>query len=176
MKEFLVVDGYNVIFAWPELKQLATESLEHARIALQEILQNYGRYKGYEEVVLVFDGKKSKEPASVERISKDFMLVFTGAGETADGYIERMVHEREGRFVHIYVVTSDGAEQHQILGSGGLRIPVRELRKDVASSKKEEESFYKDVENSGVREGLSGLLNNDEVARKLNELRFLHKK
>ena len=72
LKDILIVDGYNVIFAWQSLKKLANESLEHARMELRNQLLNYGKFKGY-EVILVFDGKYTKSIASIEEITKGFI-------------------------------------------------------------------------------------------------------
>ena len=118
LKDILIVDGYNVIFAWTHLKKLAHESLEHARMELRDRLLNYGKFKGY-EVILVFDGKYTKSGGSIESITSGFIEVYTEDGETADSFIEREVFLRKGKYTNVYVVTSDGAEQNQILGSGG---------------------------------------------------------
>lgn len=140
-KDILIVDGYNVIFGWDHLKALSYQSLEHARMHLQDQLLNYGTFKGY-EVILVFDGTYTKDPASVEKITSHFTVVFTDDGETADAYIEREVFLRKGKYTNVYVVTSDGDEQSQILGSGGLRIPARELKHQIDAAKEEERKKY----------------------------------
>ena len=90
LKDILIVDGYNVIFAWTHLKKLAHESLEHARMELRDRLLNYGKFKGY-EVILVFDGKYTKSGGSIESITSGFIEVYTEDGETADSFIEREV-------------------------------------------------------------------------------------
>lgn len=140
-KDILIVDGYNVIFAWQDLKSLSKESLEHARLELRHRLLNYGSYKGY-KIILVFDGKHAPFTADEQRISADFIEVFTGTHETADAYIEREVFSKKGQYKTIYVVTSDGEEQSQILGFGGLRISARELRHEMDLSKQEERKRY----------------------------------
>ncbi len=171
MKDILIVDGYNVVFSWPELKELSRKSLEHARIRLKDYLQNYGRHRGF-LVILVFDGKLSGDMGFEEEISPDFWQVFTSDGITADSYIEREVFARKGKYTNVYVVTSDGAEQHQILGSGGLRIPVTELRNNILRAKEEEKSYYKNnrlvttKQRSIVADSL-----HPEVAEKLEPLR-----
>lgn len=141
LKDILIVDGYNVIFAWAHLNKIANESLEHARMELRNQLLNYGKFKGY-EVILVFDGKYTKDAASIESIARGFIEVYTDDGETADAFIEREVFLRKGKYTNVYVVTSDGAEQNQILGSGGLRIPARELQNDMNIAKQEERLQY----------------------------------
>ncbi len=175
MKEYLIVDGYNVIFSWPELLSLSKHSLEHARLQLQSWLQNYGRYKGY-EVVLVYDGKQEGVPKVEEWVTNDFLLVYTSEDMTADSYIEKIVLEKQSRFTNIYVVTSDKAEQHQILGSGGLRVPTRELRLNVFAAKKEERDHYTNSPSSRQKETIDrnelGSLVDDKVAKKLEALRL----
>ena len=140
-KDILIVDGYNVIFDWADLKSLSKESLEHARLELRHRLLNYGTYKGY-KIILVFDGKHAPFTADEQRISADFIEVFTGTHETADAYIEREVFSKKGQYKTIYVVTSDGEEQSQILGFGGLRISARELRHQIDLAKQEERKRY----------------------------------
>lgn len=171
-KDILIVDGYNVIFAWPELKVLSDQSLEHARLHLRELLQNYGRHQGF-LVILVFDGTYAAVTASVTELSPDFLEIYTGEEETADSFIEREVFQRKDHYDHVYVVTSDGAEQHQVLGSGGLRIPARELRHNVQLAKKEEKAYYHESGVKGVpmvRNEVAGLVP-DDVAAKLEALR-----
>lgn len=118
LKDILIVDGYNVIFAWTHLKKLAHESLEHARMELRDKLLNYGKFKGY-EVILVFDGKYTKSGGSVEVITNGFIEVYTDDGETADSFIEREVFLRKGKYTNVYVVTSDGQNRIKFLGPAG---------------------------------------------------------
>ena len=141
MRDIMIVDGYNVIFAWPELNQLSKQSLEHARLQLRDYLMNYAAMKDY-EIILVFDGKTTHTRPSEVNISKRFMEVYTEDNVTADSYIEKAVFERKGKFVNVYVATSDMEEQHQIYGFGGLRIPAKELRRDILQTKKEERKHY----------------------------------
>lgn len=172
-KDILIVDGYNVIFAWDDLKSLSQESLEHARLELRHRLQNYGSHKGY-VVILVFDGQYAPYTADVCQLSKDFVEVFTGAHETADAYIEREVYARKGQYRHVYVVTSDGDEQTQILGFGGLRVSARELRRHIGQAKMEERKLYQG-QHSGdqmtlIRNEVNHHLEGD-VATAINEIR-----
>lgn len=172
-KDVLIVDGYNVIFAWEDLKKLSQESLEHARLELRHRLLNYGKYKEY-IVILVFDGNMHQGDAEVERITKDFTEVFTSIHETADAFIEKEVFSRKKTFRNIYVCTSDGDEQHQILGFGGLRISARELAESIAIAKDEERKHYTNRHSGDVtqlqRNELGSLLHED-VAEKLERLR-----
>ncbi len=173
LKDILIIDGYNVIFAWPELKKLSRESLEHARLTLRGQLMNFCKYKGYEGI-LVFDGKYTATPASVEELAKGFFEVYTDDGDTADSYIEREVFLRKGKYTNVYVVTSDGDEQNQILGSGGLRIPARELYNDIRLAKAEERKQYTHNhhrDHMRIRRNELGDLLDPTVAEKLEAIR-----
>lgn len=120
--EYLLVDGYNVIFAWDELKALADDNLEHARERLVEILCTYKTVKEV-ELIVVFDAYKvKKNPGSVEE-KHGIHVVYTKTAETADMYIEKACHDL-GKKHKVRVVTSDYLEQLIILGSGALRIPA----------------------------------------------------
>ena len=129
--EYLLVDGYNVIFAWDSLRSLAENDLDIARRRLQDTLCNYAGYRRC-TVILVFDAYKVKGGVgSVERYH-NIHVVYTREAETADMYIEKTTHEL-GRKHRVRVVSSDGAEQIIILGSGGLRVSARAFEKEVAA-------------------------------------------
>ena len=129
--EYLLVDGYNVIFAWDSLRRLAENDLDIARRRLQDTLCNYAGYRRC-NVILVFDAYKVKGGVgSVERYH-NIHVVYTREAETADMYIEKTTHEL-GRKHRVRVVSSDGAEQIIILGSGGLRVSARAFEKEVAA-------------------------------------------
>ncbi len=137
MKEFLIVDGYNVINGWPELKALAQESLEHARIKLLDILVNYRGVTGWHTIV-VFDAHYVKGYAERNEIYQGIEVIYSRENETADSVIERFVHlNRDER---IYVVTSDWEEQQIVFGSGACRLSVRQLREDVMQAEKDIDS------------------------------------
>ena len=119
-KEYLLVDGYNIIFAWDELKAVAREHLDAARKQLCDLLSNYQGMKRC-EVIVVFDAYKVKgNPGSVEKYH-NLSVVYTKEAETADTYIERATYEI-GREHRVRVATSDGPEQLIILGHGALRV------------------------------------------------------
>ena len=129
--EYLLIDGYNVIFAWDSLRRLAENDLDIARRRLQDTLCNYAGYRRC-TVILVFDAYKVKGGVgSVERYH-NIHVVYTREAETADMYIEKTTHEL-GRKHRVRVVSSDGAEQIIILGSGGLRVSARAFEKEVAA-------------------------------------------
>ncbi len=126
---YLLVDGYNIIFAWDELKEMARTNLESARRMLMDLLCNYQGFKKC-IVILVFDAYKVKgNPGSVEKYN-NIHVVYTKEAETADTYIERATYEiaREHR---VRVATSDNLEQLIILGHGAVRLPASELKEEV---------------------------------------------
>ena len=128
-KEYLLVDGYNIIFAWEDLKELAAANIDGAREKLMDILCNYQGFKKC-TLILVFDAYKVKgNPGSVETYH-NIHVVYTKEAETADQYIEKTVHEI-GRKYRVTVATSDQLEQVIILGQGGRRMSARELLEDV---------------------------------------------
>ena len=130
--EYLLVDGYNVIFAWDELKRLAQEDVAAARAALTGILANYRGYRGC-VVILVFDAYKVKgNPGSVETVD-GVKVVFTKEAQTADAYIERATYElRKERRVR--VATSDNLEQVIILGHGAQRVSAAAFHAEVIAA------------------------------------------
>ena len=132
-KEYLLVDGYNIIFAWEELKTLAESNVDAARDKLIDILCDYQGYKKC-SLILVFDAYKVQgNQGSVQKINNIY-VVFTKEAETADQYIEKTVHEI-GKKYHVTVATSDRLEQVIILGQGAARMSARELQEEIALSK-----------------------------------------
>ena len=128
-KEYLLVDGYNVIFAWDDLKALAAVNIDSARDKLIDIMSNYQGYVGC-ELILVFDAYKVKQnPGSITKHG-NIHVVYTKEAETADMYIEKTTHEL-GRKYKVTVASSDGLEQLIIMGQGALRMSARGLREEV---------------------------------------------
>ena len=130
--EYLLVDGYNIIFAWDELQRLAAQDIAAARGALIDILANYQGFRKC-RVIVVFDAYKVKgNPGSVQTVH-GIKVVYTKEAETADTYIERATYElrRERR---VRVATSDGPEQVIILGHGALRVSARAFRAEVEAA------------------------------------------
>lgn len=127
--EYLLVDGYNVIFSWDNLKKLSKDNIEGARNALINILCNYQGYKKC-EVILVFDAYKVKgSTREVEKIN-NIHVVYTKEAETADMYIEKATHTLAKNH-KVRVVTSDALEQIIILGNGALRVSSREFLYEI---------------------------------------------
>ena len=135
LPEYLLVDGYNIIFAWDELNALAKDSLEAARHKLMDILCNY---QGYQKcnLILVFDAYRVPgSPGSIEQYH-NIHVVYTKEAETADMFIERVTHEI-GRNRRVRVATSDGMEQIIILGHGALRVSARMFHEEVQNVEKQ---------------------------------------
>lgn len=127
--EYLLVDGYNVIFAWDSLKELSKDNVEGARNMLINILCNYQGYKKC-EVILVFDAYKVKGSSrEVEKVN-NINIVYTKEAETADMYIEKVSHKL-AKNNKVRVVTSDALEQLIILGNGALRVSSREFLYEI---------------------------------------------
>ena len=133
-KEYLLVDGYNIIFAWDHLKKIAQDDIEDARHKLANTLCNYQGFKKC-EVILVFDAYRVK--GNVGEISKyhNITIVYTKEAETADMYIEKVTHEI-GRKHRVRVATSDGLEQIIILGHGALRLSASAFLEEVQEVEK----------------------------------------
>ena len=133
--EYLLVDGYNIIFAWDELNALSKESLEAARHRLMDILCNYQGFKKC-VLILVFDAYRVPgNPGSIEQYH-NIHVVYTREAETADMFIERVTHEI-GKGRRVRVATSDGMEQVIILGHGALRVSARMFHEEVQEAEKE---------------------------------------
>ena len=125
-KDYLLVDGYNIIHAWEDLSALAREDLDGARAKLIDLLRNYQSWRGC-QVIVVFDAYKVKGgKGAVEQLG-DLYVVYTKEAETADMYIERTTYQlsRDNR---VRVATSDGLEQMIILGHGAQRMSAAELK------------------------------------------------
>lgn len=138
LEEYLLVDGYNIIFAWPELNELSKDNLDSARRKLMDILCNYQGYKGC-NLILVFDAYKVKgNPGSVEKYHNIY-VVYTKEAETADQYIEKTVHDmhqtppNKGRY-RVTVATSDALEQMIVWGNGAQRISALGFKADVENA------------------------------------------
>ncbi len=129
LQEYLLVDGYNIIFAWEELRELSKTSIDAAREALISILSNYQGYRGC-EVIVVFDAYRVKGGVRHTERFGNVTVVFTGEAETADTYIERTTYEI-GKKYHVRVATSDRLEQMIILGNNAFRVPADEFRTEV---------------------------------------------
>ncbi len=136
----VIVDGYNIIFAWEELAKLAEGDLDAARRRLCDILSSYAGFKKC-HLVLVFDGYKAKGNPGEKETFHNIQVVYTKENQTADAYIEALAHQI-GRNYAVKVATSDALVQLSSLRSGVLRMSARELRLEVESAAKEMAKFF----------------------------------
>ena len=134
-KEYLLVDGYNIIFAWEELNDLAKASIDAARNKLMDILSNYQGFIGC-TLILVFDAYKVKGNQGEVQKYHNIYVVYTKEAETADQYIEKTTHEI-GRKYKVTVATSDALEQVIVMGQGAYRISARDFYEEVERTEKQ---------------------------------------
>ena len=139
-QQYLIVDGYNIIFAWDDLAELAKHDLDAARRKLMDDLSSYAGFKK-SRVVLVFDGYKRKGNTGEKFTFHNIQVVYTAEGETGDAYIEALVAEIGTNF-NLRVATSDSLVQLASIRSGVLRVSARELLAEVEEAKKEMRKHY----------------------------------
>ena len=168
VKEYLLVDGYNVIHAWPDLKELAQMNFEAARNKLMDILCNYQGYKKI-PVILVFDAYKVEGFQQEIQKYHNIHVVYTKEAETADQYIEKVVHEIGKRY-HVTVVTSDGIEQIVTLGQGGTLISSREFLEEVNIVRKQIEADIADRKETAKNYLFQHM--DEDMAKEMEEVRL----
>lgn len=137
--EYILVDGYNIIFAWQEFKELAKVNFDGARQALIEVLSNYRGYKNC-KLIVVFDAYKVKGGERRHEKHSGIDVIYTKESETADAFIERFTYENAKDY-YVRVATSDNLEQMIIIGNGAFKISADEFYKEV----KETEEKIADV-------------------------------
>lgn len=157
-REYLLVDGYNIIFAWEELKELSEVSIDGARGRLLDILCNYQGMRGC-EVIAVFDAYRVKGHDTEILDYHNIHVVYTKEAETADQYIERFSHEN-GRKYDVTVATSDGLEQIIIRGQGCRLLSARDLKKEIDYCSQIMRENYLERQPAGKRYMLEGLEEN----------------
>jgi len=140
-QQYLIVDGYNIIFAWDELAAMAKEDLEAARRHLCDALSSYAGFKKC-RVVLVFDGYKVKGNPGEKTQYHNIQVVFTKENETGDSYIESLAAQIGSNY-QVRVATSDSLVQLSSLRSGVLRVSARELKEEIEAAKKEMKQHFK---------------------------------
>lgn len=128
-EDYVIVDGYNVIFAWDTLRELSEHNIDSARGKLMDILSNYQGYMNC-KLIVVFDGYKVKDNKGERFPYDDIEVVYTKEGETADAHIEKLTHEL-ARKHKVTVVTSDGLEQIVTMGQGAIRMSSRDFKLEV---------------------------------------------
>lgn len=166
-EDVLLVDGYNMIGAWPELIQLKQEKLENARDRLLNMLSDYQSYAGI-LVIVVFDAFRVQGTGAEFRHQR-LQVVYTRERETADECIERLVGDWISVRRNIYVATSDQVEQHVAFGRGALRLSARELRIEVQQSRHDIQTVIK--KDSPLKKNPLGGVLTDEVQRRLEQMR-----
>jgi len=142
-KEYLFVDGYNIINSWTSLAEARKISLEEARGQLLEILAEYHHYS-HIDIVVVFDAYDVKGNMGNEVDHKGIKVIFTKEGETADHFIEKTL-DKIGRIRNIRVATSDRLEQEMILARGGRRVSARELQAEIFDEMRMAKRKSKDI-------------------------------
>ena len=134
--EYLLVDGYNIIFAWDELKHVARDNLDAARHMLMNFLCNYQGYRGC-ALILVFDAYRVMQNQGAVEKYHNIYIVYTKEAETADQYIERVTYELRSRRRRVRVATSDSLEQLIILGHNAERVPAERFHDEVMAVQQE---------------------------------------
>ena len=166
--EYLLVDGYNVIFAWDELKELAKVNIESARNKLMDILSNYQGFKKC-TLILVFDAYKVEGHVEEVITYHNIHVVYTKEAETADQYIEKTVH-KIGRENQVTVATSDGLEQIIIMGQGAHRMSARGLRDEIKATENQIRQQWHEKRQSSKNYLIDNV--SDEMAQYMNEKRL----
>jgi len=168
LPEYLLVDGYNVIFAWEELRDLARTNIDSARDKLMDVMCNYQGFRRC-RLILVFDAYRVE--GHKEEVIKyhNIYVVYTKEAETADQYIERTAHEM-GRKYQVTVATSDGLEQIIIRGQGCSMMSARELEEEIERINNEIRVKY--VEQFPQSKNFLFDYLPGELARQLNEVRL----
>lgn len=154
-EEFLLVDGYNIIFAWDQLKELAKVSIDGAREALIEILANYQGYKKC-RVIVVFDAYRVKGGERHFEKHENVDVVYTAEAETADMYIEKTAHEKAKDYL-VRVATSDRLEQMIIVGSGAFKVSADEFRLEVEQADMEISRMIEELNRRNKLENRRGI-------------------
>lgn len=154
-EEFLLVDGYNIIFAWDQLKELAKVSIDGAREALIEILANYQGYKKC-RVIVVFDAYRVKGGERHFEKHENVDVVYTAEAETADMYIEKTAHEKAKDYL-VRVATSDRLEQMIIVGSGAFKVSADEFKLEVEQADMEISRMIEELNRRNKLENRRGI-------------------
>lgn len=168
VKEYMLVDGYNVIFAWDSLRELAEQNIDAARDRLMDILVNYSSYQKC-TLILVFDAYKLKGHTTEIMEYHNIYVVYTKEAETADRYIEKTAHEI-GHKYRVTVVTSDGMEQVIIRSAGCILMSSKELFEDV--QRVEREIRKEHIESQMSKKNLLFDQLSDEMKQKLEDIRL----
>lgn len=140
MKEYLIVDGYNIIGAWPELQELKETNLEHARMRLIEILSVHAALTK-RKIILVFDAYQVKRNSGSQETVQGIEVIYTKENVTADMAIERLTAQLP-KHQKVFVATSDRLQQETIWGKGAFRISALELKREIEQTEIEHKPHY----------------------------------
>lgn len=143
-EEYLLVDGYNIIHAWTELKGLAEDNMDGARIKLVDTLSNYQGIRKC-KIIVVFDAYRVQGHAEEVIDYHNIHMVFTKEAQTADQYIERFAHDNQKKY-NITVATSDGLEQIIIRGAGSALLSARELKVEIEGAIERMNQLYQEIQ------------------------------
>ena len=167
-KDYLIVDGYNIINAWDELKEIAISDLEHAREKLIDAIIEYAEFTGRLGII-VFDAYNIKSCKEKIEKRKNITIVYTKEYQTADSYIEKFISTLS-KYDEVKVATNDYAEQQIVLGKGASRISARELKLDLETAKERirerTSSQHKKIQRNFLEERLD-----EETLSKLENIR-----
>ena len=167
MKEYLIVDAYNIINAWDILKSESAFSLESSRTKLLDIMSDYQAYKGI-NVIVVFDAHYVKKNVGKQEKYNAIEVVYTKEFESADNYIERLIGKMSNR-EKIRVATSDWVEQLIVLGYGAVRMSARELWEEIKESKVVMDKKY--INKLEHKENKMAASLNSDIVEKLEKMR-----
>ena len=167
-EEYLLVDGYNIIFSWEELNEMSKTNIAAARQKLMDVLCNYQGFKKC-TLILVFDAYKVEGFQGEVQKYHNIHVVYTKEAETADQYIEKTVHQIAKKY-KVTVATSDATEQVIIWGAGAMRLSAQGLLEEVKETNKEIRRLLDEVKKPGKEGILKGL--SPEVAELLEEVRL----
>ncbi|MBE0450851.1 MAG: TetM/TetW/TetO/TetS family tetracycline resistance ribosomal protection protein [Clostridia bacterium] len=162
LEEYLLVDGYNIIFSWPELKTLADSNMDGARAKLMDMLSNYQGIRKC-EIIVVFDAYRVAGRREEFADYHNIHLVFTSEAQTADHYIEKFAHQNQDKY-KIIVATSDGMQQMIIRGAGAELLSSRELREEIDSANERIKEEYQ-RQNESKKSAFEDALTSDEKGR-----------
>ena len=154
-EEYLLVDGYNIIYAWPELKGFADENMDGARMKLTDTLSNYQGIRKC-QIIVVFDAYRVQGHPEEIIDYNNIHIVYTREAQTADQYIEKFAHDNQKRY-NITVATSDGLQQIIIRGAGCLLLSARELKAEIDRANERIKQEYRGMQGSGRNYLMDGL-------------------
>ena len=166
-EEYLLVDGYNIIFAWEELRGLAAVNIDSARGRLLDLMCNYQGSRGC-KLLVVFDAYRVQGHETETFSYHNIQVVYTKEAETADQFIEKFAHENAAKY-RVTVATSDGLEQIIIRGAGCLLLSARDLEEEIRRQNENSKAAFEQKKESGGRNYLLDSVS-EETMKQLKDL------